>query len=343
MGYFRAASIIRPRLAIMHDAIAFMFKRQGRWQEAIVYSEQAIQLDPGEASYHNNYAWSLAGAGRLAEAIAEAREALRADPSYDLAHDALSSFYARQGRDEDALEETRLFLRHARPEMVTFAQSDLLARLLEMGRDHEARDLWRETLAANPSDHDAWFGYAELCLFLGDQEGYRRERTALLKRFGDSGDPVICERIAKACLLLDGDPAELNAAAALADHAAEKEARTETGYPHALFAQGLGAYRLGRFDDAITIINDKAASVAGPCPKLIIAMALYRKGEIDSARKLLATTVSASDWRRKMGPGEREPYWVAEILRREAESLIQPKSSANASTSPASTAPIRSK
>ena len=89
-------------------------------------------------------------------------------------------------------------------------------------------------------------------------------------------------------LVLDGDPAELNAAAALADHAVAKEAQTEVGYPHALFARGLAAYRLGRFDDAITIMNGKAASVAGPCPKLVIAMSLYQKGETDKARDLLA-------------------------------------------------------
>ena len=225
--------------------------------------------------------------------------------------------------------------------MVTFARSDLLARLLEMRRDHEARDVWRETLAANPSDHDAWFGYAELCFFLGDEDAYRRERTRLLQGFGDSSNPITCERIAKACLLLDGDPAELKAAAALADRAVAKETQTDIAYPYALFAQGLAAYRLGRLDDAITIMNGKAASAAGPCPKLIIALALYKKGEIAKARELLSTTVSTSDWSRKIGPGDREPYWVAQILRCEAESLIQPQSPAP-SSSPASTAPVGS-
>jgi serine/threonine-protein kinase len=198
--------------------------------------------------------------------------------------------------------------------------------LLLLGRDSDARDAWKEMLAANPPRHDTWFGYAELCLFLGDEDGYRRERTALLKRFGDSSDPVTCERTAKACLLLGGEPAELNAAAALADHAAAKEAPSEMGYPYALFARGLAAYRLGRLDDAITIMKGKAASAAGPCPKFVVAMALYRKGDIEQARKLLSTILSTSDWTRTMGEGEREPYWVSQILRREAESLIHPRS-----------------
>ena len=100
--------VIRPRLAIMYDAIGFMYDRQGRPEEAVAYCKYAIQLDPGEASYHNNYAWACSGAGRPDEAIAAARAALRADPTYDWGHDALSFFYARQHRDVDALEEARL-------------------------------------------------------------------------------------------------------------------------------------------------------------------------------------------------------------------------------------------
>ena len=53
-----------------------------------------------------------------------------------------------------------------------------------MGKDHEARDAWQEKLAADPPDHDDWFGYAELCLFLGDEADYRRAPPRLLARFG---------------------------------------------------------------------------------------------------------------------------------------------------------------
>jgi serine/threonine-protein kinase len=86
-------------------------------------------------------------------------------------------------------------------------------------------------------------------------------------------------------------------------------------------------------------MNGKAASVAGPSPKLIVAMALHRKGEIDRARELLSTTVRTSDWSRRISAGEREPYWVAQILRREAEALIRPKLQHNSTSRPASTSP----
>ena len=40
-----------------------------------------------------------------------------------------------------------------------------------------------------------------------------------------------------------------------------------------------------------------------------------------------------------MGKGDREPYWVAQILRREAESIIRPPVREGASAPPAGTAP----
>ena len=36
-----------------------------------------------------------------------------------------------------------------------------------MGRGAEAAADWKEELAARPTAHDDWFGYAELCLFPG--------------------------------------------------------------------------------------------------------------------------------------------------------------------------------
>jgi tetratricopeptide (TPR) repeat protein len=55
--------------------------------------------------------------------------------------------------------------------------------LLRQGQLEEARVAWRTALEGNPLDHNAWFGYAELCLFLGREVEYRRARRDLLARF----------------------------------------------------------------------------------------------------------------------------------------------------------------
>ena len=53
--------------------------------------------------------------------------------------------------------------------------------LLRLGHGANARVAWKEDLAANPPKHDDWFGYAEPCLFLGDEAEHRRSR---MRRIG---------------------------------------------------------------------------------------------------------------------------------------------------------------
>ena len=52
--------------------------------------------------------------------------------------------------------------------------------LLQQGRLEDALASWRAALAADPLDHHDWFGYAELCLYLGHEDEYRQARRDLL-------------------------------------------------------------------------------------------------------------------------------------------------------------------
>src|SRR5262249_60216366 len=97
---------------------------------------------------------------------------------------------------------------------------DLARVLAPPGRLEEARAVWEQILEANPSDHDPWYGYAQLCAFLGNEEAYHRARKALLERFGGTtNDWVVAERTSLACLLLPAPGEELRRAVALADRA----------------------------------------------------------------------------------------------------------------------------
>src|SRR5262249_61436993 len=57
------------------------------------------------------------------------------------------------------------------------------------GRGEELRREWRKALDADPPEHDAWFGYAELCLFLGQEDEYRREREGFRPGLWGATDP----------------------------------------------------------------------------------------------------------------------------------------------------------
>ena len=51
-------------------------------------------------------------------------------------------------------------------------------------------------------------------------------------------------------------------------------------YPHFLFVRGLAEYRQGQLDRAIATMRGSAARVLGPAPRLVLAMALHRSGQV---------------------------------------------------------------
>ena len=69
-------------------------------------------------------------------------------------------------------------------------------------------------------------------------------------------------------------------------------------------------------------MNGGAASVMGPCPRLVLAMAQYQKGQKDEARKILTAAVASHDW--NDAKATNHDAWITHILRREAEALIKP-------------------
>src|SRR5262249_19234693 len=116
---------------------------------------------------------------------------------------------------------------------------------------------------------------------------------------------------------------ELQTAVALTQRAVAAKATTAQWiYPYFLFAQGLAEYRQGRFDSAISIMRADAGTVMGPAPRLVIAMAQYRKGQEEEARKTFAAEIVHFDW--GMAHAISRDHWIWHVLRRDAEALIFP-------------------
>jgi eukaryotic-like serine/threonine-protein kinase len=195
--------------------------------------------------------------------------------------------------------------------------------LLRQGRLGEARAAWRTALEGNPLDHNAWFGYAELCLFLSREDEYRRARHDLLARFFLTGNPYFAERTGRACLLLPAAGDELRQAVALTRRAAASDPSSHGwAYPWFLFARGLAEYRQGRFDRAIATMRGEASRVNGPSARLVLAMALHQDGQLAEARKMLAAAILSYDWRATRA--RDHDAWICHLLRREAEGLVLP-------------------
>jgi serine/threonine-protein kinase len=320
---YRIAQDLRPGTTSIHYALGCMYLGLHRWDRCIAEFEQSIRLDPENAWCHNRLgvAWAWRG-GHDEEAIAHYRKSIRLDPSIGWTHHHLATSLERQGHFEAAASEfkqaAQLF-----PEKRAEWKRDMRHMLVKLGRGMEAQADWKEELAVHQNEPEDWFGYAELCLFLGDEPEYRRIRHDLLVQFGPTDDPDVAERIGRACLLLPPSDDELQKAVALTERAvAVGRAGHEFNYPYYRFAEGLARYRQQRFDDAITLMTGDAAQSLGVCPRLVLAMAFHQKGRNEDARSALEAAIREFDWTPLSA--DHHDVWIAHILRRQAESLILP-------------------
>jgi serine/threonine-protein kinase len=322
VGYYRAALALRPRAGAVHHNLGTALSSQGKLDEAVGHYERALRLDPKLAWAHYNLGNVLAKKGKLDEAVGHYEETLRLAPNYAEAHNTLGKALEKQGKLDEALDHFRQAATLAPTER--WGQPDLRSFLLRHGRADEAWLTWRKALDANPAGHDAWFGYAELCLFLGREHEYRRARRDLLARFGASTDPTIAERTGRACVLLPASRDELRQAAALIDYAvAAGRSNPGWNYPYFQFAKGLAEYRQGRLDSAISVMEGEASRVLQPAPRLVVAMAQHRRGHPEESRRALAAAILSYDW--SASRADNHDAWIPHVLRREAEALILPE------------------
>ena len=63
-------------------------------------------------------------------------------------------------------------------------------------------------------------------------------------------------------------------------------------------------------------MNGEAASVLGPSPRLVLAMAQYQKGEKDQARKTLAAAIASYDWNAARRPATMRGSLTSSAARR---------------------------
>jgi serine/threonine-protein kinase len=304
---------------VVLSTLAGFLLADGYRDDAVTLLRKAQERHPGDfwINYLLGVFWIK---DRPHEAVGYFRVAVAIRPTSDQAYMMLGRALLDSGDGEGAIAALRqsVALNPNYP-----VAKDLANALSPRGGLEEARAAWAKFLERDPPDHGSWFGYAELCLFLGREDDYRRARRDLLKRFGATTDPYTAERISRACLLRPVTGDELRQAVALAERAAGVDrSQHASAYPWFLFARGLAEYRQGRFEQAIATMRGDASRVLGPAPRLVLAMALHQFGEEAEAREALAAAVLAYDWRATQ---VRELHgWICHVLRREAEGMIVP-------------------
>jgi serine/threonine-protein kinase len=112
---------------------------------------------------------------------------------------------------------------------------------------------------------------------------------------------------------------------ALADRAAVLAGNSPAGpeSPYVQFVTGLSEYRQGQAERAIPLLQRAAARLPNRAgPRLVLAMAQFRVGAAEDARRSLALAVRGYDW--TAARASHTTVWVSHVLRREAEALILP-------------------
>jgi serine/threonine-protein kinase len=280
-------------------------------QEAVGYLRAAVAIRPTSDGAYLMLAKALRSAGDSEGAIAAFRRSVALNPGHADAQELAWALAPGQYRATAAADPKR-----------TGSPGPSPSILLRLGRWNEARVAWKSALKADPPEHGAWFGYAELCLFLGEVDEYRRARRALLERFGATTDPYAAERISRTCLLMPATGDELQKAVAVADRAVARTSGEQGARPYFEFARGLAEYRKGQYGRAISAMRGDAAIVLRPAPGLVIAMALHQKGQANEARKTLTSAILSYDW---SADQVRDIHGcILHVLRREAERLIVP-------------------
>jgi serine/threonine-protein kinase len=320
---YREAGALDPKSSTPHNCLGIALLHNGDTDGAIAAFKEALALTPKYAAAHNNLGNALKARGNLEGAIAEYRTAIALDTRNARPHLNLGNVLHQTGDAAGALAEYRDAVALDRKN--TSAHARLREFLIRNGQLEEARAAWQAAVEQGPPKHDQWWGYADLCLFLGHADAYRSARQALLKRFGDTLDPVVADRAAKSCLLLAAAPDELCQAAALADRALA--AGPQHGwYGYFQLVKGLAEFRQGRLDSAEEYLGE-AIAPKGPIGikvpgRLVLAMVHQRRGQPQKARRLLAAAVTDFDW--SVSKADHPDAWIFHVLRREAEALILP-------------------
>jgi tetratricopeptide (TPR) repeat protein/tRNA A-37 threonylcarbamoyl transferase component Bud32 len=337
----------------VNSTLTWVLFKHGNPAEAVRYAQAALAARPNSYQAHGKLAASLAAASRFEDGLKEARIAYELAPTISINqlnlgqilvylhrpdeglplmiracetesnhadwHVALGIGYAEQNRHEDAVRAFRRAI-SIDPKWST-AHQKLRESLQKLNRWEDSRLAWRKLIDLDPPDQAAWDGYAELCLYLGNEDEYRRIRTKLLKKFGNVTDPQVAERTGRACLFLAMSDDELRQASMLIDRAlAANLEKNAWVLPYFRFAKALAEYRAGHYESANSLLSPDTLKVLLPGPQLLLAMVQYRMGQADTARETLKAAIVAFDWDTQKATNREA--WIFHLLRREAETLL---------------------
>jgi tetratricopeptide (TPR) repeat protein len=111
MEHWEQALRINPDDATTHNNLGMALWQGGRAQEAMEHWEQALRIKPDNATAHNNLGMALWQAGKAPEAMEHWRQALRIKPDFAEAHCNLGAALEQAGKPTEAIQHYQQALR----------------------------------------------------------------------------------------------------------------------------------------------------------------------------------------------------------------------------------------
>jgi hypothetical protein len=194
-----------------------------------------------------------------------------------------------------------------------------------------------------PSDHQACLALAPLQLQTANVEAYARHRERMLREFAATKDPVVAERMTKACLLTAPSPTDMVTLAKMSETAIAA-GPDHKFWPYFAFVKGFAEFRQGHFTSARDWIG-KALEQQGDRYRttqafLVLAMTEHELNQESEARTAFAHATEIIETRMpNLQRGVLDEQWfdwlIVHLLYDEAKSRLDgPRKTGNGGKQP---------
>jgi tetratricopeptide (TPR) repeat protein len=151
--YFQKALQINPNYAEAQLNLGIALLQKGSVDEAIAHFQKVLQIDPNFAEGHLNLGYALLEMGRVDEAIAQFQKALQIRPDFAEAHNNLGNALLQKGNVDEAIVHCQKALQ-INPNIAE-AHNNLANALFQKGNVDEAIAHYRQALQIRPDFAEA--------------------------------------------------------------------------------------------------------------------------------------------------------------------------------------------
>jgi tetratricopeptide (TPR) repeat protein len=174
IGFFRAATALRPQSMFGWYYIGVAYRRKGDLEEAAYYLRRAVEIPPNSAVVQTDFGYVLILQKKYDEAAVQFRKAIEIRPRYPLAHHYLGVVLSLQGEREMAVRMMWKSL-ELKPDYEAARQA--LSRLVRANPNRDATvAFFREAVRAAPDNALAHW-------YLGSALWYAKRRDESLAAF----------------------------------------------------------------------------------------------------------------------------------------------------------------